>query len=217
MRSVGSLSVCISLTASPLVHAELVDGSVLSIEEGSFFTVGMTNTDPPASDTEGVFLTGFNGLIVGSMQEATDSHSGIVDGSESPNIDQAWSIFGHTGMHETKSPTSVLSASGNNATLDFSGWSVDWNNNEVNEGTGAWLPGTSNGIANVSCAVDCGIGDTYVLIYSASSCGGEPNCFYPTPYYLELHGTITSVVPIPPAALLFASGLALLAGRRRMK
>lgn len=216
-RSARRLLLCTALGAATTANAALVNGSVLTIEVGSFFTIGSVVDDsPPGGSVTGAFLTGFNGLILGTVQEASGSHTGIPDGSESPNIDRAWDFLGlATGMHESKSPTNVLSASGNTATADFSGWGVDFGGEEDPLGTGAWLPGTTDGIASVTCSVDCGIGDTYVLTYLATGdCGG---CFDPPEYYLELHGTISSVVPVPPAIWLFGSGLTLLAGLRRYR
>ena len=72
-------------------------------------------------------IESFNGLIVGSAQSARGSHSGVPDGTEFPAIDLAWQAFANTGMLETTSPANVVSASGNTATLDFTGIAVDFN------------------------------------------------------------------------------------------
>ena len=185
-----------SFTVLPAAQATLVNGSTLTIEAGSFYTLNGVDDSPPTTVGSGSYLTGHNGLVLGTAQEASGSHAGTVDGSEVPGIDQAWEFFGNTGMHESKSPTNVLSAVGNSATVDFSGWGVDWNGTELAENTGAWFPGTTEGTAYVTCNFDCGDGDSYTLIYSASSCNdGTLTCFAPIKYYLELHGVVMGVVP----------------------
>ena len=216
------------LMTTPLMafpaQGSLMSNSVLSIDEGSFFAWGGdTAISDFAPGVSGDFLTGHDGLILGTLQTASGSHSGVPDGSESPGIDNPWSVLLHTGMHLTvNTPPTVLSASGNTATLDFSGWYFIWNGVEpgdnidvpgIHIGTGAWLEGTTDGVANVSCAVDCGHGDTYTLIYSAvGPSDGTTNAFGDVPYYLEMHGTI-SAVPLPASVWLLGSGLLLLAGR----
>jgi len=72
-------------------------------------------------------------------------------------------------------------------------------------------------VAQVSCGVDCGDGDTYSLIYSATIVSIEPSGSGGTPYLLNLTGTI-SAVPVPAAIWLFGSGLVGLMGvARRLK
>jgi hypothetical protein len=202
-------------------NAVLVNGSILNIGAGSFFTVGgATTTAAPGSD--GQFLTGHHGLVLGTIQEASGSHSGVPDGSENPAIDNPWFWFGNTGMHSTESASNVLSASGNTATVDLSGWVMAWNGFDSNGGgflifgTGAWFGTTVDGVAQVICGVDCGDGDTYTLTYSATN----PTCCHPTfgnvQYLLNLTGTI-SAVPVPSAIWLFGSGLMALAGAARFR
>lgn len=106
--------------ASSGAHAVLVNGSVLSIGAGSFFTMGGgTSVNAPGFD--GQFITNNNGLVLGTAQSASGSHSGIPNGSETEGIDNAWAFFGNTGMHLSTSATNIITASGNSATVDFSG------------------------------------------------------------------------------------------------
>ena len=72
-----------------------------------------------------------------------------------------------------------------------------------------------DGIAEITCNVDCGNGDTYSLSYTATT-GDEPNGFGNLTYELYLTGTVSSV-PIPAAAWLFCSGLLGLIGMARCK
>jgi len=114
------------LTATPSANAVLVNGSTLNIGDGSLFVMGgVTTVAAPGFD--GQFITGNQGLILGTVQTPSGSHSGAPDGSESPTIDNPWIFFGNTGMSGNQSPSNVLTASGNTATVDFSGWYVAWN------------------------------------------------------------------------------------------
>lgn len=158
-----------------------------------------------------------NGLILGSPQPASGSHSHYPDGTEIADIDKPWEFFGNTGMHFTYSSTNVLSASDNTATVDFSGWRVTWNGvPSIPMGTGAWN-GNEDGVANIICGVDCGDGDTYTLDYSATVPAGDQTGFGGVGYTLHLEGTI-SAVPVPAAVWLFGTGLiGLIASAKRNK
>lgn len=196
-------------------QAVMVDGSVLSFGSGSYFTMG-GSLSPMAPGFDGQFISGNDGLVLGSTQGATGSHTGTVNGSETPGIDNAWNFFGNTGMHLTTSDTNVLSASGNTATVDFSGWSVTWNGIAVIPmGAGAWN-GNLNGVANITCGVDCGLGDTYHLTYSATVPLGDPSNFGGTKYLLNLTGTVAAVPEASTYGMMLAGlGLVGFAVRRR--
>jgi hypothetical protein len=186
-----------------------VNGSVLNIGAGSHFELELIL---------GVFtptaITGHNGIILGTTQLASGSHSGLANGAESPGIDNPWVFATNTGMHQTISPTNVLSATGNTATIDFSGWAWTWNGvPSINLGGGAW-GANSSGVANITCGIDCGNGDTYTLYYTATLPHGDPSGFGGVPYGLSLTGTI-SAVPVPTAVWLLGSGLMGLVGVAR--
>ena len=91
--------------------------------------------------------------------------------------------------------------------LGFSGWMMQYDESTYTEqlplGTGAWEGGNPDGVALLTCGLDCGNGDTYTLWYSATVSSGV---FATTPYGLHLAGTI-STVPVPAAMWLFTSGL----------
>jgi hypothetical protein len=208
------------MVATDFANAALTNGSTLNIGEGSYFTLG-GGTTVQAPGFDGQFITGHQGLVLGTIQTPSGSHYGEVNGSENPGVDNPWVFFFRTGMSGSEgTATNVLSASGNTATVDFSGWMFAWGGFESslglsveNFGSGAWFGATEDGVAQVTCGLDCGDGDTYTLIYSAAGqhCPPHNGSFCGTHYLLNLTGTI-SAVPVPAAVWLFGSGLIGLAG-----
>jgi len=169
-------------------QASLVTGSTLSIESGSYFDLfGQTS------------ISGIDGLIIGSTQAHDFSFTG-------DRIDE-FVFLGIAGMHYTTSPTNVLTSAGNSAAIDFSGWSWAFNANlaNINLGTGSW-GSNPEGIAEITCGIDCGNGDTYSLMYTATVPDNDPNGYAGFTYELYLTGNV-SAVPIPAAVWLFSSGL----------
>ena len=192
--------------------------STVFVKSGSYFGMDR-NGDSEISASERIALVQNDGLFIGQSQLATGSHSGAPDGSESPGIDKPWSFVGNTGMSLTRSPVNILSDDGvGNVTLDFSGWGVTWNGvGFIPLGSGARQSGFTDGVARVSCSVDCSDGDSYTLDYFASApslCGGCGKDG--TGYALHLEGTISSV-PVPAAIWLFGSGLLGLVGVARRR
>lgn len=189
-------------------------GSLISsVGSGSYFGMDV-NGDGTIKANERNAISQHAGLHLGTIQAASGSHVGAPNGSESPGIDNPWSFFGYTGMHYTVIPPTILSAAGNTATIDFSGWRMDWNNYAINIGNYAWA-GNANGVATVTCAVDCAADDTYALDYSAKWVLANLSS---VDYNLHLEGTISpSLVPVPAAVWLFGSGLLSLIGFTRRK
>ena len=93
------------------------------IQSGSYFAMD-TNGDGIFKAGERTGLVVNVGLAINTTQLASGSHSGAPDGTEALGIDAAWNFFGNTGLHQTTSPATLLSTSGNTATLSFLGWSV---------------------------------------------------------------------------------------------
>ena len=181
------------------VQASLINGSTLSIDSGSYFSIEGAGQ---------VLTTDIDGVILGSVQ--------IYDFSFTGNTIDEFTFLGAPGMHYTTSPTNVINSSGNTATIDFSGWSWAFNGIEgFNLGSGSW-GSNPDGIANIICNVDCGNGDTYSLFYTATVPEDEPYGFANLTYELYLTGTV-SAVPVPAAVWLFGSGLIGLIGVARRK
>jgi len=208
---------------SGVSYAVLDETTILNVTtgSGSYFTMGDKTGIPPtiaAAGFDGQFLVGNDGLILGSIQTPAGSHGGAIDGSEVPTVDAPWIFFGNTGMSGTTSASNVLSASGNTATLDLSGWAVAWNgldgasgNPTIPMGSGAWYQTTTDGVAQITCDTSCDDGEGYTLIYSATVPAGDPSNFGGTKYFLSLTGTIsdTNIAPvISPLASMSMLGLA---------
>lgn len=199
MKATFATSCAIALGFACLnVQANLINGSILSIEAGSYFDIfGQTP------------ITGIDGVILGSNQPYDFSFT-------TGRIDQ-FVFLGAQGMHYTTSPTNVLSSSGNTATVDFSGWSWAFNGAgaSFNLGSGSW-GSNPDGIAEITCGVNCGDGDTYTLLYTATVPADEPNGYAGLTYELNLTGTV-SAVPAPAAVWLFGGGLLGLLGVAQRK
>lgn len=213
-------------------NAALVNGSILRIDTP---TNGGGLTQPTNGSYFGM-LTDFGllytrlvqgadgGIVLGTSQDTNGNggHTGVPNGTESGGIDRGWNFFSNTGVHFTSLPTNVLSASGNTASVDFSGWRVNWSTiSSINMGGGTQVyNGTTynngTGIATITCAATCGNGDTYVLDYAAIVPQGDPSNFGGVSYTLRLTGTI-SAVPIPAAVWLLGSGLIGLVGVARRR
>jgi len=178
---------------------------------GSYFRMNQGN-DPANEKTP---ISMFAPIHIGSVQEAGLSHTGVVDGSENPAIDNPWNFWVSTGMHTLTSPISIISDFGSTKTLDFSGWGWSWGN---------FGPGGTAG-PNIS------LGSTATIVCSTSSCSDSstytldmdvhvPVAFTSVPYSLHLEGKVNSAVPVPAAVWLFGSGIIGLSGvarRRRNK
>lgn len=205
MHNKQKLTAAIALIASSGVigqaHAALPDNAILNFDtgvtggyygfilSGSYFAMDTTG-DGVFGKGERVGLSQNAGITVGKAQAASGTHTGGVNGSESPGADNGWEFFGNTGLHQSTTPVTLISTSGNTATLDFSGWNVTWNAiPSIPMGAGL-----DNGVATVTCAVDCSDGDTYTLDYFATVPVGDISGFGGVSYTLHLLGSIS----IPP-------------------
>ncbi len=227
--AIAVISIGVSTTASAALASDgvlnfdagVASGNYGSILSGSYFGMDF-NGDGSITPGERNAISQNEGLVLGSSQVASGSHGGepgcISDGitctagdngSVTPTVDNPWPFLGNTGMHGSSSPTLVTVTGTNTADIDFSGWFMTWNGiPNINLG---------GGLASVVCAVDCAIGDTYVLDYSAIIPQADPSNFGGALYALHLEGTV-SAIPVPAAVWLFASGLiglVSIASRRR--
>jgi hypothetical protein len=174
------------------------DYGAQDVTAGSFFSMD-ANGSGSVEGSEKIPISVNNGIVLGTVQAATGSHSGTPDGTENPDIDEPWAFFGNTGMHQTTSASSIVSDDGGgNVTLDFTGWSVTWNAipNIPMGGDSANFP-SDTGNATVVCAVDCSDADTYVLDYASHVPLGDASNFGGVPYALHLEG-IVSAPGAPP-------------------
>jgi hypothetical protein len=158
--------------------------------------------------TEKTPIESFNGIHIGFTQAAGSSHTGPINGTESPNIDAPWTFFGGTGMHQTTSPITVTGGSG--GVVDLSGWNVTWNGI-------ASIPLVQQSASIVCSTASCSTTSTYTLdgAFHVNGAG-----FTTVPYTLHLEGEVMhgdDFVPIPAAAWLFGSGLVGLMGIARRK
>jgi len=169
---------------------------------GSYFVMDTNgNGVEPSEKTP---IGSFNGIHLGTTQAAGGSHSGGVNGTESPNIDAPWTFFGGTGMHQTTSPVTFTGGSG--STVDMSGWNVNWNGI-------ASIPLVQQS-ASIACSTtSCSDSSTYTIDGAFHVAGAG---FTTVAYYLHLEGHVTAV-PVPAAVWLFGSGLLGLAGVARRR
>ena len=171
---------------------------------GSWFAMDTNGNGVEAS--EKTPIGSFNGIHLGTTQAAGGSHSGGINGTESPNIDAPWTFFGGTGMHQTTSPITVTGGSG--GTVDMSGWNVAWNGI-------ASIPLVQQS-ASITCSTaSCSDTSTYTLdgAFHVNGAG-----FTTVAYTVHLEGHVgASAVPVPAAVWLFGSGLLGLVGVARRR
>lgn len=166
-----------------------IDSTTIAIEpalgSGSWFSMEVK----PGSNTH-VSVGGFNHLQLDNTQSATTSTP------VSTNIDNVWQFFGNGGVHQTTiAPTPIFDDGAGNVLLDFSGWNVSWNGILSIPLPDRAHSGGADGIAVVTCAVDCTLGDSYVLDYFATVPDGDVSGFGNVKYRLHLEGLILDVVP----------------------
>ena len=174
---------------------------------GSYFSMDL-NGNGVADPHEKFGIESLNGIHIGTVQTASGSHSGLIDGSESPNIDNPWNFFGNTGMHQTTSPITATSVTSNGAILDMSGWNVIWNGISS-------IPLIQQGAATMSCTAGSSCSDSSSYILDAAFLVGGAG-MTDISYTLHLEGQVSNV-PVPATAWLFGSGLLGLVGMARRK
>lgn len=234
----------------------LLLGLASNAGQAALSSTAILNFDDPVFDENGLVVAGSNfgvdftgdGTIELSERTGLMSNDGLILGVAQPasvaepGIDQPWDFFGQQGIHQTTSGVNILSDDGaGNVELDFSGWSVNWNDTDIGLGGVAW-GSNPDGVARMTCAADCSVGDAFTLFYTATVTEGP---FIGIRYRLGFDsgtlsmtsaglsaslavaiedpgvnttGTIgASAVPVPAAAWLFGSGLLGLVGMARRK
>lgn len=190
------------------------------ITSGSYFVMDM-NGDGAAGAFEKTGLSqGTTGIVIGSTTPQGASHGGFPTASDTNAVDKPWGFFGGTGSDYLRVAVTGNTTSG----LNLSGWTVTWNGiPAINMGGGAWTP--------TNCAaLGCGghtftsgnaqfiwngvYGNSYILNYAAIVPSDGTTNFGNVHYFLHLEGT---VVPIPAAFWLLASGLIGLMGVTRRR
>lgn len=215
------------VTASS-AHAVLTNTSTLSIQVDAVTVPAATTSVPAYVSSDGPLLDSFFTMVSTSQTKQTVDtqfaylYNGAdltLNGALQSNI-ATFSWYGQPGSFETLGTgISLLSASGDTATVNMSGWKMDWSGNQnIPFGTGAWSSGYTSGVGNITCAAGsgCSAGSTYTLKYTATVPMGDPSSLGGVKYYLELHGTVG---PVPEAStygmMLTGLGLVGVAVRRR--
>lgn len=178
------------------------DGAMID----SYFTMGGSKAKQ-ALDTQYAYLDGVTNVI-----NLNNSVEGTV----------ATFTYYSAGGTNDSGPTggfSVLSASGDTATIDMSNWKVDWNGVlDIPMGSNAWSVGYTSGVGNLTCAAGsgCAVNSDYTLKYTATVPVGDPSGFGGVKYYVELHGTVGAVPEASTYGMMLAGlGLVGFAVRRR--
>jgi hypothetical protein len=163
----------------------------------SFFTIGGSAAKQTVETQYAFLYTGANLTLNGALQSNIASYS----------------YYSAPGSFKTLGTgLSILSASGDTATVNMSGWTADWNGVlNIPVGTLAWSAGYSNGVGNLTCAAGsgCAVGSAYTLTYTATVPPGDPSSLGGVKYYLELHGEVGAVPEASTYAMMLA-GLGLI-------
>ncbi len=208
---------------SPGAHAVLTSFNTLSIQNDAVTSYNATSSSFYVS-SDGPMLDSFftlNGskTPIGIGYQYAYLYNGAaltLTGATQSNI-ATFTLSGISGSYETiGTGIIILSASGDTATVDMSGWGVEWNDIITPLGTGAWSTGYTSGVGNLTCTVGsgCAAGSAYTLKYTASVPNPDP--WLVTKYYLELHGTVGAVPEASTYAMMLA-GLGLVGAMARRR
>jgi hypothetical protein len=185
------------------------DGNGTNVTAGSWFGMDRDNNGN-ISAGEKTPITPTGPVPIGATTLATNSHTGSNNGSENTAHD-IWEFFSNTGMHYignafNPNPITVEQDDTTRQFLDFSGWTVTWNEVQtIPMNAGAWSAGTnfpSAGLGRLICssttfeniggqtASNCNNGDYFVLDYYATVPVTPPTGFEGVKYHLHLQGQI---------------------------
>lgn len=186
-------------------QAVLTSTNTLSIQADAVTTL-TTSTDNPwvvSSDgplMDSFFTVGYPGspakISLGNQYAFLYDGSDLaLTGAAQSNI-ATFTFYGAPGSLETLGTgISILSASGDTASLNMSGLKWNWNSTTAVMGTSAWSSGYANGVGNLTCAAGsgCAQGSAYTLKYTATIPPGDPSGASSYQFYYELHGTVGAV------------------------
>lgn len=209
-------------------HAALSSINTLSIENDAVTSFNATSSSWYIS-SDGAGLDSFFTMGGSKAKQALDTQYAYIDGTANViNLNGAiestvgtFTYYSAAGSNDTGSlgGISILSASGDTASLDMSNWKVDWNGiPDIPMGTGAWSVGYTSGVGNLTCTAGsgCAVGSAYTLKYTATVPVGDISGFGGVKYYLELHGTVGAVPEASTYGMMLAGlGLVGFAVRRR--
>lgn len=221
-----AIALALGVSAPSVYAAALPEGALLQINDGvpnldaygvqtnvssgSWFGMD-TDGNSKMSGTEKTAMRRGpdGGIIIGTTQSASGSHTGAPNGTENTSIDLGWNFFGNTGMHftATTAPVAIGGDTVNGITL--SGWRVTWNGiAAINMGTDAWNPANCVALNITTCSFSNGVaqiewdgtnGGSFRLIYTATVPAGDPSGFGGVQYLLNLEGTV--IIPGAVSAL----------------
>ena len=209
LTSSSTLSIQVDAVTSPTNNTSTSAAGWYVSSDGpmldSFFTLVSTSQTKQTVGTQFAYL--YNGADL------------TLNGALQSNI-TTFSWYGAPGNFETLGTgLSILSANGDTATVNMSGWKMGWNGvNNITMGSLAWSAGYTSGVGNITCASGsgCAVGSAYTLTYTATVPMGDPSSLGGVKYYLELHGTVGTVPEASTYGMMLA-GLGLIGaiGRRR--
>lgn len=176
------------------VHADaqLPFGTVLTIEQGSYFTMGGGGTPTP--------LIGEDNIVIGTApgNTGTGSHGGSPVAGDVGAVTKPWAFFTATGYDYILTTPVTEIAPGE---LDYRGWTVTWNGvDPIPMGGCSSVPGgcdqSSDGTIDfndtgIATFVWSGIsGDPYTLDYTSHVPVGDASGFGGVQYDQHLEGVI---------------------------
>lgn len=219
--------------ASAGAQAALSSINTLSIQNDAVTTYGVDPAGSPTASaswyvsSDGALVDSFftmggskaKTLVDGQFAYLYNGSALTLSGATQANLD-TFTYYGAPGSNETLGTgISILSASGDTATVNMSGWKVDWGTvQDIPMGGQAWSTGYTSGVGNITCAAGsgCANGSAYTLKYTATVPAGDASGFGTVKYYLELHGTVGAVPEASTYGMMLAGlGLVGFAVRRR--